>query len=253
MELSRWLPRYREIAASLNLNWDDDQEAADLLSTLMGGRTTPLERLKAEVADRGVIVFGAGPSLTDDVVRLQKGCLLEKFCLISADGATSALLDEGHILPNVIATDLDGRVEDQIHASEMGSVVVVHAHGNNIPMLKAYVSKFRERLGSTQVEPRKDVHNFGGFTDGDRAAFLSVELGASFLVLAGMDFGRAIGKYSKAGSFSFDMKVAKLKIGLALLEWLATETRTPFYNLTQQGTPVKGFKKIQVSDLWNLL
>ncbi len=237
---------------SLNLNWDEDQKAADLLSTLMVGNFAPLDRLKAEVVDRRVIVFGAGPSLEEDVMRLRKTSLLERFCLISADGATSALLEKGSIRPNVITTDLDGRVEDQIHASKKGSITVIHAHGNNIPLLNRYVSKFRNRLGSTQVEPRRGVYNFGGFTDGDRAAFLSVELGANMLVLAGMDFGDSVGTYSKARSFSLDMKVAKLKIGLVLLEWLATETRVPLYNVTQKGIPVKGFKKILVSDLQRL-
>jgi len=237
---------------SLNLNWADDQKAADLLSALMAGNFTTMERLKAEVVDRRVIVFGAGPSLAEDVMRLHRASLLERFLLISADGATSALLEKGSIRPNVIATDLDGRVEDQIHASEKGSIAVIHAHGNNIPSLNKYVSKFQSRLGSTQVEPRKGVCNFGGFTDGDRAAFLSVELGANMVVLAGMDFGGAVGSYSKAGSFSLDMKAAKLKIGLALLEWLATETRIPLYNVTQKGIPIKGFKKIQVSDLQRL-
>jgi uncharacterized Rossmann fold enzyme len=253
LELSKWLPRYREIARSLNLNWNDDQKAADLLSVLMARNFTPLDRLKAEVVGRRVIVFGAGPSLTEDVMRLHKASLLERFCLISADGATSAILERGSIRPNVIATDLDGRVEDQIYASEKGSIAVVHAHGDNIPLLNRYVSRFRNRLGSTQVEPRKGVYNFGGFTDGDRAAFLSVELGANMLVLAGMDFGDSVGKYSKAGSFSLDMKVAKLKIGLALLEWLATGTQIPLYNVTRKGSPIKGFKRAEVSDLQRLL
>ena len=238
---------------SLNLSWDEDQKAADLLSALMAGSFTPLDRLKGEVVDRGVIVFGAGPSLAEDVMCLHKTSLLERFCLISADGATSALLEKGSIRPNVIATDLDGRVEDQIHASEKGSIAVIHAHGDNIPSLNRYVSKFRNRLGSTQAEPRKGVYNFGGFTDGDRAAFLSVELGASMVVLAGMDFGGMVGSYSKAGSFSLDMKVAKLKIGLALLEWLATETRVPLYNVTRKGSPIGGFRRVEVSDLQRLL
>lgn len=32
------------------------------------------------------------------------------------------------------------------------------------------------------------VYNFGGFTDGDRAVFLAEALGASLIVVAGMDF-----------------------------------------------------------------
>ena len=43
----------------------------------------------------------------------------------------------------------------------------------------------------------KYVHNFGGFTDGDRAVFLAVQLGAKKLILAGMDFGKVVSKYSR--------------------------------------------------------
>jgi uncharacterized Rossmann fold enzyme len=41
---------------------------------------------------------------------------------------------------------------------------------------------------TTQVEPRPPVVNVGGFTDGDRAAFLADHLGADSLVFPGWDF-----------------------------------------------------------------
>lgn len=253
MELSTWLPHYREIVKRLDLSWDEDQKAAEVLSALIDDNFTPLERLRAEIADRNVIVFGAGPSLIDDLEGLNRTSLLSKFVLVSADGATSALLEKVGTRPQVIATDLDGKVEDQIRASEEGSIVVVHAHGDNVPALRRYVPRFRRRLGSTQVEPRKGVYNFGGFTDGDRAVFLSLELGASALVLAGMDFGVSVGTYSKPQPYSLGLKVAKLSIGLELLEWLAADiTGIPLYNVTRKGVPIKGFKKIEVAELKRL-
>jgi uncharacterized Rossmann fold enzyme len=252
LELSKWFPRYREIVQRLDLSWDEDQKAADLLSALFDDDFTPLEQLSGMIADRNVIVFGAGPSLTNDLVSLRRTSLLDRFCLVSADGATSALMEKGEARPHVIATDLDGKVEDQIRASEEGSIVVIHAHGDNVPALTRYVPRLRNRLGSTQVEPRKGVYNFGGFTDGDRAAFLSVELGANALVLAGMDFGASVGTYSKPQPYSLGTKVAKLKIGLELLEWLAIDTRIPLYNVTHEGVPIKGFKKVDVVELQRL-
>ncbi len=253
MELSKWLPRYREISRRLDLDWEGDQRAADLLSSLMDDDFTPLEQLREVIAGRNVLLFGAGPSLINDLLRLRQASMLDRFCLLSADGATSALLRDGNVRPDVITTDLDGVVEDQIQASKGGSIVVVHAHGDNIPALSRYVPRLRRRLGSTQVEPRKGVYNFGGFTDGDRAAFLSVELGAKALVLAGMDFGSTVGTYSKPRAYSKDMKVRKLSVGLELLEWLASEnTQTLLYNVTLSGVPIRGFKKVDVAELQRL-
>jgi uncharacterized Rossmann fold enzyme len=43
-------------------------------------------------------------------------------------------------------------------------------------------------LATTQAAPRGAVGNHGGFTDGDRAAFLADAAGAERLVFAGWDF-----------------------------------------------------------------
>jgi 2-amino-4-hydroxy-6-hydroxymethyldihydropteridine diphosphokinase len=42
-------------------------------------------------------------------------------------------------------------------------------------------------VATTQATPLPHVHNFGGFTDGDRAAFAAQELGASCITLVGFD------------------------------------------------------------------
>jgi uncharacterized Rossmann fold enzyme len=83
------------------------------------------------------------------------------------------------------------------NSEKRGAIMVVHAHGDNIDMIKKMVPKFRKVVGTTQVMPLANVHNFGGFTDGDRAVFLAEEFGAKKVVLVGMDLGDSIGKYSK--------------------------------------------------------
>jgi uncharacterized Rossmann fold enzyme len=100
------------------------------------------------------------------------------------------------VVPEVIVTDMDGRVEDQIRAVELGSIALVHAHGDNIPKLKAYVPRFRACIGTTQARPFGRLQNFGGFTDGDRAVFMAEHLGARAAVLYGMDFQGEVGRYS---------------------------------------------------------
>ena len=55
--------------------------------------------------------------------------------------------------------------------------------------------------------PTNNVYNFGGFTDGDRSVFLAEELGASQIILVGMDLGNKIGKYySKSTCTGFRIK-----------------------------------------------
>jgi len=211
-----------------------------------------LDELKEIITGRPAIVLGAGPSLAEDIIRLQEASLLDRFCLIAADGATTGLLRVGRVLPQIVATDLDGRVEDQVLVSRGGCTVVIHGHGDNMPAMKAYVPRFKRRIGSTQVEPKPNVYSFGGFTDGDRAAFLAVEMGASALVLVGMDFGNIVGEYSKPQFHVSALKHEKLGIGLELLEWLATRTRIPLYNATRRGVPIKGFKRVEPVDLGSL-
>jgi uncharacterized Rossmann fold enzyme len=253
LELVDWMPWYQKIVQRLDLTKEEDQKATDFLSNLLTRDALALDEIRDKISGRVVIVFGAGPSLGNDLRALSDSSLLGKFCKITADGATTALLNIGHVVPDVIATDLDGRVEDQLKASYQGSAVVIHAHGDNIPSLRKYVPRFKNKVGSTQIEPRPHVYNFGGFTDGDRAAFLAVELGAGVLILAGMDFGATLGEYSKPKKHPSELKLAKLEIGLELLAWLSTRTIIPLYNLTERGVPIRGFTKIGVEDIKALL
>jgi len=69
-----------------------------------------------------------------------------------------------------------------------GTVIVVHAHGDNVPLLCHWVPQFRGPVvGTTQGRPLPHVHNFGGFTDGDRAVFAAQSLGAASIALLGFD------------------------------------------------------------------
>ncbi|MBU4342157.1 MAG: MAF flag10 domain containing protein, partial [Candidatus Altiarchaeota archaeon] len=95
------------------------------------------------------------------------------------------------------------------------------------------------------------VHNFRGFTDGDRAAFLADRFGAELIVLAGMDFGDEIGKFS--GSYDRERKLEKLRIGKGLLEKLARESRAGILNLTSGGEELAGIPRTSVKALRELV
>ena len=122
--------------------------------------------------------------------------------------------------------------------------MIVHAHGNNIANIKKYVNLLENVLGTTQSIPLNNVYNFGGFTDGDRCLFLAVELGAKNIVMAGMDFGKIITRYSRpdiVGSegLADNIKEKKLEYAKRLVEWIAKNENVIIFNLSH-GEKIKG-------------
>jgi uncharacterized Rossmann fold enzyme len=254
VSLKEWMPLYEEIARELNLSPAEDRRATRLLSGLLEGKACSPLAIESTLKGRRAVVFGAGPSLEPflDSVALKE--LGERFILLAADGATSALLERG-VAPHVICTDLDGRVEDQAASSSQGSLLIVHAHGDNVPALERYVPSLKGQIiGSTQVEPMPRVYNFGGFTDGDRCVFLALWGGASGALLVGMDLGLKVGRYSKPwlqGSVeAWDRKAAKLRIAKRLLEWLAQRSRAELWVVGD--VELKGFTKLSPDGLARL-
>lgn len=232
MDWELWKPKYEKIVEKLDLDESEDRRAAEILDSLISKMN--LSELKRIVDGEECLIFGAGPSLETDLRKIDEVGWFDKI-LISVDGATSAVLD--FKLPDIIVTDLDGDMEDQIRAWERGSWIVVHGHGDNIEKIRNLVPEFNERIiGTRQVNKPSNLYNFGGFTDGDRAAFMAHELGASKIFLAGMDLGEEIGEYS--GKTEEKKKLKKLKICKDLLSWLASEFNANLFNITSHGEDI---------------
>ena len=107
--------------------------------------------------------------------------------MFAADAA-AGVLDAHRICPDAVFTDLDGATDRLVEMNESGTIVVVHAHGDNMPLLDYWVPRFNGPVvGTTQSVPLPHVHNFGGFSDGDRAVFAADELGAAHITLIGFD------------------------------------------------------------------
>lgn len=253
LNLRDWQEWYYKIVNTLGYNPVEDQRATDILSSLLDRKAVSVNKLQKVIKNKPVLICGAGPSLKEDLKKIIKIGVLGKFVLVSANGATTAIINIAKKIPNIVITDLDGRLEDILQTNKAGALLVVHGHGDNIKKLKNYVPKLINKIGTTQVDPRPNVHNFGGFTDGDRAVFLAIEMGAKLIVLAGMDFGQEVGKYSQKKSGSIRIKRMKLKIGKNLIEWLATKTSIPLYNFSSRGEEIKGFIKITSKDLLNII
>ena len=178
MNFELWEPHYLEILDYFGFDRGADEKAARLLSSLM--TRDNLLSLAALTCGNDVTVCGNAPCLKDDLGKISG--------IIYAADAAACVLDEHGIRPDAVFTDLDGATDRLLELNREGTIVVVHAHGDNIPLLKHWVPRFTGPLvATTQATPLPHVHNFGGFTDGDRAVFAAEELGASSVTLAGFD------------------------------------------------------------------
>ncbi len=233
-----WEKKYCEILRIFHYSRREDTESARILDSILKS-SFPIEKLE-KMLNQTVFVIGAGSSLTRSIPILKK---YKNVVKIVADGATQALI-ENKIKPDIVVTDLDGNYEFLKKSSEK-SIMIVHAHGDNIEKLDL-ASKFKHCIGTTEGKPIGKIHNFGGFTDGDRCVFLAKYFGARKIILFGMDFGNKIGKYSKAKINDRATKIRKLKMAKALLEWLATQNPSGLYTTSK---PIKGFTKIRYADI----
>ncbi|PPA79564.1 MAG: 6-hydroxymethyl-7,8-dihydropterin pyrophosphokinase [ANME-2 cluster archaeon HR1] len=185
MKFNEWEPLYREIINDMGYDPDQDALSARILSEMLFEikRSASLKTLFELIKDNDVLVCGNAPCLGEDLLKIEPS----EYCIIAADGATAVLMNAG-IVPHIIVTDLDGDIEAQIEANSQGAVMVVHAHGDNIPAINSVVPQLGNIIGSTQAQPLENVFNFGGFTDGDRCVFLAKEFQASGIIMIGFDF-----------------------------------------------------------------
>ena len=240
MEFGLWEKYYTEILEDFGFSRENDEESAKLLDEILSTEgCLTLEDLSEIVgfSDK-FIVFGAGPSLKEHVAFLKENYDLRDYVLVAADGATTALIEQ-KIAPDIVATDLDGNLDDILLANFRGANVVIHAHGDNIDKIAKLTPFFTSVLGTTQAQPVGNLYNFGGFTDGDRALFLAVALGASEITLAGMDFGDIVTKYSRPNietelAKADEFKKKKLKYAEMFTQWIIDNENVEITNLCDE-------------------
>ena len=182
MEFDTWEPVYELILDEFGFDRKADEHAAEVLAKL----THPfdLDRL-GEVEGADVAIAGAGPSLSspDSLERARRADVV-----VAASTAVDVLRDAG-VEVDCMVTDRDKNPDTVRTLTEKGVPVAVHAHGDNVEELSTVVPACRSEfvLPTTQAEPVDHVRNFGGFTDGDRAAFLAHALNARSLTFVGWD------------------------------------------------------------------
>ncbi len=202
MDFEVWERYYEEILLDFGFDRSEDERSASILSRLLKDMDIASEDMFSQLikGKDAAVVGGAGHLERELEDNPSWGVL------IAADGTTSVLMEKS-LVPDVIVTDLDGRIQDQIEANRRGAIVAVHAHGDNIPQIESYVPQFTGKIiGTVQCRPFGMLRNFGGFTDGDRAVIMAAHFGAKSIRLIGFDFDE-VG--DKAGG---DKKTKKRKL-----------------------------------------
>ncbi len=235
MEYSRWSPLYERIRREFGFSWDREEAAAARLRELLppAALERPLERISGRLNRKEVVVVGLAPRAGPPPL-WRRPFTAGGVAVVAADGATAACLDAG-VVPDVIVTDLDGPVPSEVNANRRGSLVVVHAHGDNRPLLEEWVPQFPNELaGSWAGPPGRGLLDEGGFTDGDRAAFLAESAGAARLLLWGFDLEHADDRDPSVRA----RKEAKLRWAARALSELVASSQTPVSLWNRDGTLV---------------
>jgi uncharacterized Rossmann fold enzyme len=178
VKYDEWEPVYHEICEYFSFDQNEDTRAAERAAELSS--SDALSGLVSSIRDRSVTVCGNAPGLQNQLGLISG-------TVIAADGAAGVLL-KNDVIPDVIVTDLDGIDDYAIGLNESGTILVVHAHGDNIPRLERWLPCLTGPvLLTTQGKPFAHLYNFGGFSDGDRAVFMAKELGAASIAIIGFD------------------------------------------------------------------
>ncbi len=190
MNLEKWFGFYIQILKDFSFSKDEDEFAAVLMHKL--GRKKLLDSSILEKKIKGNDVIVIGPILAEedfDEIKRSRDVRIT---------AGKALIEiANHVTPEIHVTDMEEDDELLLKVQKDGCILVLHAHGDNIERIKSIVPKVEGFIGTTQSIPFDRIYNFGGFTDGDRAACMAKDMGAKSIKLIGFDFERATGTKKK--------------------------------------------------------
>ncbi|MHA2036873.1 MAG: 6-hydroxymethylpterin diphosphokinase MptE-like protein [Promethearchaeota archaeon] len=263
-EFKEWYIRIKE---EFNFDYQKDLKSRDLLSRVFKRKTQQweLNKILKSFNERilfkpAILIYGCGPSLEDTVNKILKtkgNTFFENFVNLAADGA-SVLLKEKNIQIDAIFTDLDGISKKEFNYSRFN---IIHAHGDNIEKIRQFedeIINFQNVIGTTQVEPRNNIINPGGFTDGDRILFFlrSLIKPDQELFLIGMDFKNIVGRYSKL-EFEHNqegsrIKKKKLQFALELISWVQSKLKNDLFFVNSENVNNQ-FDYISIEDFYRIL
>ena len=179
MKFEEWEPYYEEILAYFSFDRKKDEEAAEFLDHLMIRDDMPM--LAERTAGNQVTVCGNAPGLSGEIDGIRG-------TVFAADAAAMVLFEHG-IRPDAVFTDLDGADETFQDMNWQGTIMVIHAHGDNIHLLRYWVPRLiGPVVGTTQSSPLPRIFIIlAGFPTGTVQYSPHDELGASSVSLIGFD------------------------------------------------------------------
>ena len=206
MKFQEWFPFYLQITDSLGINRRDDYISSLALHKIINNDDSIMKPYHGKNA----FIIGNGPHLKDALTTISGGYA------IVADSAIDTYIDYCGV-PDIIVSDMDGNMDTILYSSKKGAIPVLHAHGDNMDKILDHAKYFQGAVATTQNIPMIHLYNFGGFTDGDRSAFLADHLGANHITLIGFDFNNVNNK-----SYYNSSSVLKKRIKLAWARYLLT-------------------------------
>ncbi len=150
----------------------------------------------------------------------------EGVVFVAADGAVGALPIAAELA--CIVSDFDGTPHLE-RAAKNGAIIVAHAHGDNLDAWNDCIESWSHftnppSLILSHQTPHifHGMHNWGGFTDGDRALCMAHSLGVNFedVYLAGFTLSR-VGQWS--GRTEVSRKLEKLQWMARVVQMLGLE------------------------------
>ncbi len=218
--LENWLDCwYPSICSLLSIDPLTDSIALERIVPFSSSQPV-VSRLRYE-QNKTAYVVAPSSKINEDSSFLFDG---KKRFIVSVDGATSYVLKK-NVLPDLIVTDLDGNISDQLKACNEGSILLVHVHGDNINTILDNIdllSASSTVFFTTQTTPKPSISNYFGFTDGDRAVCFLTHLNFESIILLGYDYDSGIiGKYSKSylSPELVEKKKKKFSIAKSILNW----------------------------------
>lgn len=207
-----WERLYDYILTDLGLDRDRDYHSCRVLDMLLSARMSTVVEARKILIEliEGKSAMIVGDSPNSSCFRPQGSVL------IAADSSLEKCLEVG-ITPDIVTTDLDGVTVSSLRSKD--TLFVVHAHGDNVERLERLLPEVRGLfIGTAQYKCSPRIEVPGGFTDGDRAAFLAYYYGARKVYLHGFSFS-SVGRWLKPSGtrVNASAKLAKLAWARILL------------------------------------
>ncbi len=202
LEFQKWNEQYKTILDIFNYDPLKDQKSCQILSSRLG--RPPELAILDKFRGRECVVIGNAPGMQEAVDSLPEG-----FTIVAGSAIKGYHSRRG--IPDILVTDLDHDRELTEICMNSGSIVFIHAHGDNIDLISSFpINPEKNVIGTCQCRPETNTFNFGGFTDGDRGVFVADYLNSPKISLVGFDFNDVReGSIEKRNTKKKKLKVAE--------------------------------------------